>query len=208
MSIESWIYIDNPLPSIQETTHEHSIMRHGKICCDILDRVVITLHPIEKRIFQFFHQQSQCVQKYYENTWVLLKSFDEMCIPEYGHMNTILEKIRDKIGWIEVIEWWKLRAYGWVHYHVPAHRDNELIDRHIHMPERMRNLIVVLHGQIELALHEEDTIRVMQLTKGDIASVDVMEEHSVLLPINHQENPLSIIGLMLLDETRRNEHIW
>ena len=75
------------------------------------------------------------------------------------------------------------------------------------MPERMRNLIVVLHGQIELALHEEDTIRVMQLTKGDIASVDVMEEHSVLLPINHQENPLSIIGLMLLDDTRRNKHI-
>jgi hypothetical protein len=77
----------------------------------------------------------------------------------------------------------------------------------MHMPEKMRNLIVVLHGNIELTLHEEDTIRVMQLTKGDIASVDVMEEHSVLLPINHQQNPLSIIGLMLLDDTRRHEHI-
>ena len=98
MNIESRIYIDNPLPSIHETTQEHGIMKHGRICRDVLDRAMQTLHPIEQRILQFFHQQSKCVQKYYERTGIFLKSFDEMRIPEYGHMNTILEKIRDKIG--------------------------------------------------------------------------------------------------------------
>lgn len=87
------------------------------------------------------------------------------------------------------------------------HRDIELTERHMHMPEKMRNLIVVLHGNIELALHQEDRTKTIHLNAGDIASVDVMEEHSVLLPINHRQNPLSIIGLMLLDDTRRHEHI-
>lgn len=73
-------------------------MKHGRIRRDILDRVMQTLHPIEQRILQFFHQQSQCVQKYYEKTGIFLKSFDEMRIPDYGHMHSFLEEIRDQIG--------------------------------------------------------------------------------------------------------------